>query len=190
MSNDNSPYLTGKLLLAMPLMSDPRFERAVIFMCAHDENGAMGLVINRSLPDISFDRLLDQLDIKSDIEVRLKDPVMNGGPVETQRGFLLHSNDFEQDDTIKINERFSVTGTLDALRKVAGGEGPEKRLFILGYAGWGAGQLEKEIQDNVWLVSEPDPSIIFDQNHDAKWGSAVGKMGFDPAMLSGDAGHA
>lgn len=190
MSNDNSTYLSGKVLLAMPSMSDPRFERAVIFMCAHDDEGAMGLVINSTLPNISLEKMLDQIGIKSNINVPLTHDVMSGGPVETSRGFLLHSNDFSVEDTIKINDALSVTGTLDALQIVADGEGPDQHLFILGYAGWSAGQLEQEIQQNAWLITDPDPDIIFSDNHTEKWMAAVGKMGFDPAMLSANAGRA
>ena len=188
-----NPYLVGKLLLAMPTMGDPRFHRAVIYLCAHDANGAMGLVINHTLPGLEFEELVEQLGITSDIEIRLDSdsvPVMSGGPVEAARGFLLHSNDFSQPDTIRIDESCSVTGTLDALREVATGKGPDQILFILGYAGWGAGQLDREIQDNAWLVVDPDPEIIFHPDPEEKWTLAVQKLGFDPAMLSGTAGHA
>ncbi len=189
----NSNYLTGKLLLAMPQMGDPRFHKAVILICAHDENGAMGLVINRVQPAVKFSQLLEQLSIPSDIEIpdKVPDiPVMCGGPVEAARGFLLHSNDFKQDDTINIDEAFSVTGTIDALKQVAGGKGPENMLFILGYAGWSAEQLEQEIQQNAWLVVDPDHEIIFGDDPEIKWVKAVQKLGVDPAMLSGEAGRA
>mgnify|MGYP000613269271 CR=1 FL=1 len=188
--NDNASYLVGKLLLAMPSMTDPRFEKAVIFMCAHDDQGAMGLMINHSIPDVTFKNLLEQVGITSDIRVNISRPVMSGGPVESSRGFLLHTSEFTQEDTIKINDALSVTGTIDALKEVAKGNGPEEMLFILGYAGWGAGQLEQEIQANSWLITDPDPSIIFSGNDDNKWINAVGKMGVDPAMLSGTAGRA
>ncbi|MCB1531999.1 MAG: YqgE/AlgH family protein [Alphaproteobacteria bacterium] len=190
MTRNKNAYLTGKLLLAMPSMSDPRFHKAVIFICVHDEQGAMGLVVNHDLPHLSFDGLLDQLGIASDIHVNVSLPVMSGGPVESARGFMLHTNDFNQKDTIKIDERFSVTGTLDALADVAAGKGPENMLFILGYAGWSAGQLDQEIQDNAWLVVDPDPEIIFAKDPEIKWEKAVSTLGFDPVMLSGDAGHA
>ncbi len=189
----NDHYLVGKLLLAMPQMGDPRFHKSVIFMCAHDENGAMGLVINRAQPALEFDHLLGQLDITSDIEVKIETPdiaVMCGGPVETARGFLLHSNDFEQEDTISIDDAYRVTGTVEALKQVASGKGPEHMLFILGYAGWGAQQLEQEIQQNAWLVVEPDHEIIFGDDPDVKWVKGVQKLGVDPAMLSGEAGRA
>jgi putative transcriptional regulator len=195
---DNIPtpdenYLVGKLLLAMPGMTDPRFERAVIFMCAHDDKGAMGLVINHKMPDLKFDQLITQLGVTSDIEVALPPksvPVMSGGPVENARGFLLHSSDFRQSDTIRIDDSFSVTGTVEALKKVASGHGPEQLLFILGYAGWGPEQLEQEILQNAWLVVDPDPGIIFHDNPDQKWTMAIGKLGIDPAMLSDQVGRA
>lgn len=189
----NSNQLTGRLLLAMPSMSDPRFERAVILMCAHDENGAMGLVINNAMKDIQFSHVLESIDLKSDIVVDIKAAditVMNGGPVDESRGFMLHSNDFIQDETIKINDEFLLTGTLDALEAVAKGEGPDDMMFILGYAGWQAGQLEQEIQQNAWLVSEPDPNLLFKTQPEQKWQLAVQKLGFDPAMLSTEMGRA
>lgn len=186
-------YLAGKLLLAMPNLGDPRFNRAVIFLCAHDENGAMGLVINHVLPGLEFKDLLKQLKIASDIQINLESlhiPVLTGGPVEGSRGFLLHTSEFKQKDTITIATGYGVTGTLDALKEVARGNGPEKLLFILGYAGWGAGQLEQEIQSNAWLVADPNPDIIFGSKPDQKWDRAVQALGITPGMLSHSAGHA
>ncbi len=183
-------YLTGRLLLAMPAMGDPRFHKAVIYMCAHDENGAMGLVINHVLPGIDLTQLLEQLNITPEQDKTPDTPVLSGGPVETARGFVLHSSDFSQSDTIKIDEKFSVTGTIDALKTIASGEGPDKMLFILGYAGWGSGQLDQEIQQNAWLVTDADPELIFAAAPDEKWDKAIGQMGIDPAMLSGQAGRA
>ncbi len=177
----------------MPSLSDPRFDRAVIYVCVHDEQGAMGLVVNNAMAGMEFKNLLDQLGIASDIELKIAPEnltVMNGGPVENARGFLLHSNDFLQKDTIKIDENFSVTGTIDALKQVANGEGPDQMLFMLGYAGWGAKQLEQELAQNSWLVVDPDPEIIFGAEHDKKWTKSVSKLGFDPGMLSGEAGRA
>jgi|SRR5688572_14594935 len=185
--------LAGKLLLAMPGLGDPRFHRAVIFMCAHDENGAMGLVINHTLTGVQFTSLLEQLNITSDINVNIQNltfPVMAGGPVEGARGFLLHSHEFKQKDTVPVGDFYSVTGTIEALKAVASGKGPEHLLFILGYAGWGAEQLDKEIQENSWLVVDPDPNIIFHASPEEKWELAVQKLGIDPAMLSTEAGHA
>lgn len=191
-SNKGS-YLKGKLLIAMPSMADTRFERAVIFMCAHDDEGAMGLVINNTMPEIEFVDLIKQLKIESDIKVdmeKLNMPVMCGGPVESARGFLLHSGDYTNKDTLNVSEDFGVTGTVDALKEVALGDGPDDMLFILGYAGWTAGQLDEEIQQNTWLVVDADPDIIFADSPDDKWQHAVEALGIDPAMLSITAGRA
>jgi len=185
--------MTGKLLIAMPAMGDSRFERAVIFVCSHDEGGAMGLVINHALPSIEFGDLVKQLKVESDIKVnfdKIDLPVMYGGPVESARGFLLHSGDFIRDETMQVNQLCGVTGTLDALKDIALGKGPDNLMFILGYAGWEAGQLESEIMQNVWLIAEPDEKLIFAANHQNKWTQAVAKLGIDPAMLSAKAGSA
>ncbi len=192
-STSDGHYLAGKLLIAMPQMSDPRFKRAVILMCAHDEEGAMGLVINHSMQGVEFTDLVKQLKIQSDIKLRFDDldlPVMYGGPVESARGFLLHSRDFVRDDTMPVGVRFGVTGTVDALKDVAFGKGPKDLLFILGYAGWDAGQLEDEIQQSAWLVVDPDPEIVFSDDPEEKWTRAIGKLGVDPMKLSAFAGNA
>lgn len=191
--HNGGTYLTGKLLIAMPQMADTRFEKAVILLCAHDENGAMGLVINNTVSDIKFDALLDQLGITSDIEVNLRGAdiqVMSGGPVDGSRGFLLHGQDFAQEGTISIDSAYHVTGTIDALEAVARGQGPNDMLFILGYAGWSNGQLEQELKQNSWLVVDPDPDLIFAVKAEQKWQSAVQKLGFDLVMLTGEAGRA
>ncbi len=184
-------YLTGKLLLAMPGMQDKRFHKAVIYVCAHDKNGAMGLVVNHTMPDVKFKSLLKQLDIVSERQPAVKDiPIMSGGPVETARGFLLHSNDFKQKDTVIVNDEISVTGTIEALQDVVNGQGPRKMLFILGYAGWQAGQLDREIHENAWLSLDADQDLIFNTDFASKWDRAIGKLGIDPAMLSSTAGRA
>ncbi len=190
---DKEINLVGKLLLAMPAIGDTRFHKSVILICAHDENGAMGLVVNNVLPDIQFHNLLEQLGLSSDIEVdldRLSMPVMNGGPVEEARGFLLHSAEFAHKDTVKIDDLHSVTGTVEALKKLAMGDGPEQALFVLGYAGWTAGQLETELSQNAWLITESVPDIVFHKHNEEKWNLAVAKMGFDPSMLSSQSGRA
>lgn len=195
-SNDeesNDAYIAGKLLLAMPAMGDFRFEKSVIYMCAHDELGAMGLVINNPMPELDFKDLMDQLDVTSDIEFdpkSLATQVMNGGPVEGARGFLLHSSDFQLPDTIKVDDGVSVTGTLDALKDVASGQGPKEKIFILGYAGWSAGQLDEELQRNAWLIVDADPELVFHENPSEKWDLAMKKLGIDPAMLSSTGGTA
>ncbi len=195
-TTDNPPtveasYLSGKLLLAMPGIGDPRFHRSVIFLCVHDEQGAMGLVINTEVPDINFGQVIDNLGLQSDIEVdldALKLPVISGGPVEGSRGFLLHTAEFRHQDTIEISPEFSLTGTTDALQDIIDGKGPDEALFILGYAGWTAGQLEQELQQNAWLVLDPDPDLVFAPDIQAKWTLALDKLGLDPALLSSDTG--
>jgi putative transcriptional regulator len=192
MSKDDL-YLGGKLLLANPAMNDPRFHRAVILVCTHDKNGAMGLVINHTLSGVDFRDLVGQLKIESDIRVDLKlsrYAVMSGGPVESARGFLLHSKDFEKNDTLKLKEGFGVTGTVDALKDVIRGQGPEKMLFALGYAGWSSGQLDEEIQNNTWTVVEADENIVFDIDYKDKWNAAFDKLGIDVGRLSVAAGTA
>lgn len=190
--NEKAGYLTGKLLIAMPGMGDQRFNRAVIFICAHDQKGAMGLVINHSMPGLDLRQLLDKLHIQGAETTAswIGRPVMNGGPVESARGFILHSQDYNQKDTIRIDDIYGVTGTIDALRAVAEGRGPERMLFVLGYAGWSAGQLEREMQENAWLVADADPDIIFNPDIEHKWAAAIRAIGIDPAMLSNSAGHA
>lgn len=193
MSKSEATNLTGKILLAMPSMTDPRFHRSVIFMCAHDENGAMGLVVNAPHHAIEFETILEQLNIDSEIEVSaIPDDIeiMEGGPVETVRGFLLHSSDFAQKDTIRIDDDFSVTGTIDVLKQVAKGDGPKDKLFALGHAGWSGGQLEDELLRNSWLVADPSPSLIFNTPHEEKWEKAMHDVGINPAMLSSLSGRA
>jgi putative transcriptional regulator len=193
-ANNKITDLKGKLLLAMPQMGDVRFHKAVILMCAHDEEGAMGLIVNHLLPGIHLAQLMGQLDIEIAEEAKefSEDfPVMSGGPVETARGFVVHSEDFKQDDTIKVKDDIFITGTLDALRAIASGDGPDQMRFILGYAGWSAGQLDNEMKQNAWLVTDADPELIFnEEDGDVVWDKAIATLGFDPAMLSESAGSA
>jgi putative transcriptional regulator len=189
MNEHDEGYLTGQLLIAMPGMADPRFARTVVYVCAHNEEGAMGLVINRLIGSITFPDLLEQLGIENagigrNIEVHF------GGPVESGRGFVLHSGDYEQDGTLKVSNHLSLTATIDILRDIASGGGPRLSMLALGYAGWGPGQLDSEIQANGWLHVEADEELVFDQNLDGKWERAISKLGIDPSMLSGEAGHA
>ncbi|AEP10597.1 YqgE/AlgH family protein [Micavibrio aeruginosavorus] len=186
-------FLVGKLLLAMPNMGDSRFQKAVIFMCAHDDKGSMGLVINNPLPGVEFSELVAQLnvandDVDEDILYSLQ--VLSGGPVESGRGFVLHSADFAQKDTVRVKSDIHVTGTLDALREIVQGRGPEQMLFVLGYAGWSPGQLEQEIQDNAWLITDASADLVFGVDAARKWENAIQRMGVNPAMLSGAAGRA
>ena len=188
-SDGDDGYLTGQFLIAMPTMGDPRFERTVIYMCAHSADGAMGLVVNRVASEIDFPELLNQLEIETD-EIKNSIPVLTGGPVETGRGFVLHSMDYSQDSTLKVTDEVGLTATVDILRAIAEGEGPEKSLLTLGYAGWSSGQLDNEIQANGWLNVSSDTSILFDEDLNRKWDRAVRKVGVDPSFLSAEAGHA
>jgi putative transcriptional regulator len=190
-------YLDGQVLVAMPGMADERFARAVIYICAHSAEGAMGIVLNRPAADLSFPDLLVQLEIVPEIQ-RIHLPqrvgrmqVLIGGPVETSRGFVLHSPDFHIDQsTLPIDDEVCLTATIDILRAIARGEGPAQAVLALGYAGWSAGQLESEIQANGWLNCPADPELIFNASIDAKYELAMRKIGIDPAMLSMEAGHA
>ena len=182
-------YLTGQLLIAMPTMGDPRFERTVIYLCAHSADGAMGLVVNKQAEEIDFPELLKQLEIETE-GVQNPIPVLVGGPVESGRGFVLHSLDYRQDSTLEVTEDVGLTATVDILRSIAEGEGPARSLLTLGYAGWSAGQLDSEIQANGWLNVSADASLLFDDDLGEKWDRAVRKVGIDPSFLSAEAGHA
>lgn len=186
---DESGYIEGQLLIAMPTMSDPRFERTVIYLCAHSAAGAMGLVINKPLTNITFPELIEQLGIEN---VPSRDDIRLhfGGPVETGRGFVLHSADYVREATVKIGEDVAMTATVDVLKAIADGNGPDKIILALGYAGWRAGQLDGEIQANGWLHCEPDSNLIFSDDLNKKWPNAINKLGIDPSLLSMDAGHA
>jgi len=189
-------YLDGQLLIAMPSMTDPRFHRAVIYMCAHSSEGAMGLVINQRAPHITLPRLLDQLDISTaDSHPAAGEggpmAVHFGGPVETSRGFVLHSSDyFAADSTLPINESVCLTATVDILKAIAKGSGPNKAILALGYAGWAPGQLEREIQSNGWLNCPADFDIVFDCDLENKYARALRLLGIDPSHLVGISGHA
>jgi putative transcriptional regulator len=182
-------YLTGQLLIAMPTMGDPRFERTVIYMCAHSADGAMGLMVNKQADEIDFPELLNQLEIETE-GIKNPIPVLVGGPVETGRGFVLHSLDYRQDSTLEVSDEVGLTATVDILRSIAEGEGPAHSLLTLGYAGWSAGQLDSEIQANGWLNVKADVSLLFDGDLGEKWDRAVRKVGIDPSFLSAEAGHA
>lgn len=182
--------LSGKMLIAMPGMGDPRFERSLVYICSHSDEGAMGLIVNQAAGDVSFSELLSQLSITAvdgapDVLVHI------GGPVEHGRGFVLHSADYQATEaTLQINADFGMTATLDVLEDIARGDGPKQVLMALGYAGWGPGQLEDEIQRNGWLTCEGDRRLVFDLENDHKWTNALQSIGVDPRMLSGTAGSA
>ena len=187
--NAQAGYLTGQLLIAMPNMQDSRFARSVIYVCAHTAEGAMGLVLNKLMDNVNFPDLLEQLNIKSDAPGR-ETQVHFGGPVETGRGFVLHSADYVQDATLVIDKEIALTATVDVLKAIAEGSGPRHSLLALGYAGWGPGQLEREIKQNGWLNVAADEELIFGAAIDDKWRRALAKMGIDPTMLSSSAGRA
>ncbi len=184
------PFLDGKFLVAMPGMGDPRFEQAVIFICAHTPEGAMGLMVNKPALNLDFPELMQQLEITG-TGIADDTPVMFGGPVEHGRGFVLHSGDyFAEGGTMVVNDDFSMTATLDILRDIAAGKGPAHRLLCLGYSGWGPGQLEGEIQANGWLICDAVPAVVFETEVAKRWEAAMKTLGFDPAMLSAGGGRA
>ncbi len=182
-------YLSGQLLVAMPGLQDPRFAKTVIYLCAHNADGAMGLVVNREIDSVSFPDLLEQLDIEPSGDV---EPIRVhfGGPVESGRGFVLHSPDYVQDTTMVVDTEVALTATINILKAIADGSGPRRRLLALGYAGWGPGQLDTEIKANGWLHVAADDDLVFGANLEGKWQRAMGKLGIDPRMLSDEAGHA
>lgn len=182
-------YLTGNLLMSMPQMRDDRFTRSVVYVCSHTAEGAMGLIINKTVDNVNFPELLDQLNI--DYESANKNVRVHfGGPVETGRGFVLHSSDYAKDATLIINDNVGLTATVEILQSIAKGEGPERSILALGYAGWSAGQLDQEIQANGWLSVPADNKLVFGIAPETKWEKAMGKLGIDFNMLSADAGHA
>jgi putative transcriptional regulator len=190
-------YLDGQMLIAMPSMGDDRFTRSVIYVCAHSTEGAMGIIVNQPAAHISFADLLVQLDVIPAAEI-IQLPrraggvkVLKGGPVDTQRGFVLHSSDFFiENSTLPIDEGICLTATLDILKAIARGDGPQSAILALGYAGWAPGQLENEIQHNGWLHCSADPELIFGQDTKGKYEKALKKIGIDLGMLSSEAGHA
>ena len=190
-------YLDGQVLVAMPSLADERFAKSVIYLCAHSPEGAMGIVINKPASHIVFRKLLVQLEIIDDGEsIRLPAgaegiQVLQGGPVDKARGFVLHSADFFiKDTTLSIDERMCLTATVDVLRAIARGEGPHRAALALGYAGWAPGQLESEIRENSWLSSPATPDLIFDTPAQARYDMVMRGLGIDPAMLSSTAGRA
>lgn len=187
--SDPDHSLKGRLLIAMPTIGDKRFARTVIFMCAHSpEKGAMGLVVNKPVDGIEFHSLFAQLNID---EVSIDELAIHyGGPVEPSRGFVLHSPDYDDGDVASVTDEVSLTATLDILRDIAAGRGPERRILALGYSGWAPGQLENEIKENGWLVAEADDALVFGDDLDAKWSQALAKIGVDSSNFSGQSGRA
>lgn len=184
-----SGNFTGQLLIAMPHMGDPRFARSIIYICAHTSDGAMGLVVNRQIDSVTFTDLLKQLNIES-TAVDNKIQVMFGGPVEVGRGFVLHTSDYVEKSTLLVDDNVALTATLDVLKDIAAKTGPRRNLLALGYAGWGPGQLDAEIEANGWLNVAADEDLVFDTDIDTKWERAMAKLGVDLTMLSVESGHA
>ena len=185
-----SGFLGGQLLIAMPGISDPRFERALILICAHDSQHAMGVAVNRPLDGVTLPDLLRKLDIPSTIEVP-PDLVRLGGPVERERGFVLHTDDYRSEFSLMIEGGLTLTATREVLEAMAShNRRPRRAVLALGYAGWGAGQLESEIRQNVWLTAQADEALVFDSDFATKWTRAISKLGIDPRFLSAESGEA
>ncbi|MEM9552607.1 MAG: YqgE/AlgH family protein [Pseudomonadota bacterium] len=182
--------LTGQLLIAMPSMGDPRFERSVVYLCSHGEDGAMGLIVNKPAADVTLSDLMEQLSIEGASRFG-NYPVHFGGPVEGSRGFVLHTADYKSNlQTLRVSDDFAMTATLDVLEDMARGDGPERTMMMLGYSGWGPGQLENEISLNGWLTAKASKKIVFDLPDPEKWQASLKSLGIEPLMLSGSAGTA
>ena len=190
-SKMENPFLAGKLIIAMPTMSDPRFKRSVVCICAHNEDGAIGIIINKIIESLSFSKIIKQLKLNKNMTKNdYKNHIYFGGPVETERGFILHSADYSSENSTSINSEISMTASTEILQALIDGNGPNKSIVALGYAGWGPGQLDTEIQSNAWLSVESDLELVFSAKTAEKWDMALEKMGVNPALLSTEAGRA
>lgn len=187
MNSDSS--LTNQLLIAMPGMADPNFSTTVTLICEHNDDGALGIVINRPLT-LRLHGLFEQLDVKNDGSETANDPVYAGGPVGTERGFVLHGSELSYENTLPVSDAINLTLSRDVIDALAGGDGPQKSLVALGYAGWQAGQLEQEMLANSWLNVPATPDLVFDTPFDERWNSAARTLGIDITSMSSDAGHA
>jgi putative transcriptional regulator len=186
---DETTYLTGHLLIAMPSMMDPNFHHTVTYVCEHNEHGAMGLVINRPL-DIDLDEVFQQLSLAKTSSEMANTPILRGGPVELERGFVIHDSTDEWESTARVTDSIQVTTSQDILSAMAAGNGPKRAVVVLGYAGWGAGQLEFEITENAWLSTPASTHIVFETPFEQRWQDAAGLLGIDLATISTQAGHA
>lgn len=183
-------FLSGQMLIAMPGIGDPRFERSLILICAHDNEHAMGIAVNRPVEGLTVPDLLERLEVRTAAEME-DDLVLMGGPVEMERGFVLHTDDYHAEHSLEVGDGIALTTTREVLEAMGRPEtGPRRAILTLGYAGWGAGQLEREIRQNVWLTVEADEALVFDDAYDTKWTRALGKLGIDPKFLSAEAGEA
>lgn len=186
---EDGTQLAGQLLVAMPNMRDPNFAGSVIVLCAHSAGGAMGLILNQPIPKLSFEELLKQVGVEP-LPPQRSIRLVNGGPVEESRGFVLHSGEWTAEGSLPVEGGYCLTASLDILKAIASGGGPRQGLLALGYAGWGAGQLENEIARNDWLCVEADEDLLFGGDDATRWSRAMAKLRIDPALLSGEAGHA
>jgi putative transcriptional regulator len=183
-------FLSGQLLIAMPGISDPRFERSLILVCAHDAQHAMGIALNRPVEGLTVPDLLERLEIETTAEMD-EDLVLMGGPVEIERGFVLHTDDYRAEYSLDVHAGLTLTTTREVLEAMGShNRHPRRAILALGYAGWGAGQLEREIRENVWLTVEADEALVFDDDYETKWSRALAKLGIDPQFLSAEAGRA
>jgi len=186
----DSAFLNGQMLIAMPGIGDPRFERSLILICAHDDKHAMGIAVNRPVEGLKVPDILERLEIKAADQAE-DGPVLLGGPVEMERGFVLHTADYHAEHSLDVEGGLAVTTTREVLEAMASPDHhPRRAILALGYAGWGAGQLEREIRQNVWLTVAADEALVFDDAYDTKWTRALGKLGVDPQFLSSEAGQA
>jgi len=185
---DAPPFLSGQFLLAMPGIGDPRFEKAVIAMCVHDEDGALGIGLGRVIPRLGFHDLLKQLDIEAGAAPNV--PIHHGGPVEPQRGFILHTPDWGGSDSIQVGSHWVLSATLEILKAIATGSGPTRWVAALGYAGWGPGQLEQEMSRHGWFVAESSEELLYDSDVHSRWGAAFRSAGIDSRLLAAESGTA
>lgn len=179
----------NQLLIATPALKDPRFDRALVFICGHDKKGAMGIVVNKWVSGLLLSDMLGQMNIPHE-DPGYNPPVHFGGPVEIGRGFVVHTTDYLHESSTKVSADIALTATVDVLHVIGSKKRPEKSLLALGYSGWGSGQLEGEIQHNSWLQIQAEQDLVFSENVDGSWQKAIKKLGFDPGMLSEEAGHA
>lgn len=187
----DADFLSGRLLIAMPGIGDPRFERAVVFLCAHDAEHAIGLAVNRPVDGLTLDNLFQRIGVDRPLRRVADEAVLMGGPVERERGFVLHTDDYLLEGvSMPVMNGLALTTTRDVLQAMSGEDAPRRAILALGYAGWGAGQLEREVRENVWLVCDPDEALIFGDDFDQKWSRALEKLGISPAMLSEVGGRA
>ena len=187
----SSEFLAGRMLIAMPGIGDPRFERAVVFLCTHDDEHAVGLAVNRPVDGLTLSGLLEKIGVEQPIRRVADEAVLVGGPVERERGFVLHTDDYLVEGvSVPVMEGLALTTTRDVLEAMGGADGPRKAVLALGYAGWGPGQLDRELRESVWLVCDPDETLLFGDDHEHKWSRALEKLGISPAMLAMEGGRA